>query len=430
MGACAPWVGHAVSMARIAVIGAGPAGLWAARRAAAAGHEVTVHERDASPGGMARSFDVAGVRVDFGSHRLHPSTDPAILHELQSMVALQWRPRNGRILLAGRWLRFPLQPTDLARHLPPRIALDAVVHSRRERADTYADVVRARFGPAMLEHFYGPYARKLWGVEPDELSGEQARRRISATSPFAIARRALRRERPGFWYPERGFGAIVDALARDVDVRCGSEVAELGALDADIVWSTIPLPALARVAGGPDTSLRFRALALIYLVLDGRPWTTFDAHYLPGPETPLSRASEVMNYRTSAHDPTDRTVLCCELPCAVGDAHWSMDDAALGALAAGALGVTPVEVTVRRVPAAYPIYDRGFERELAALEAWLASRPDLVSFGRGGLFAHDNTHHALAEGEVAAACLGADGTWDHDAWAAARARFASHVVED
>jgi protoporphyrinogen oxidase len=412
------------------VIGAGPAGLWAARRATAAGHDVVVHERADHIGGMAASFDVAGVRVDHGSHRLHPSTDPAILAELQRLVPLQWRPRNGRIRLLGRWLRFPLRPVDLVRHLPPRLALDAVVHSRRERADTYAEVVRARFGPAMLEHFYGPYARKLWGVEPEELSGEQARRRISASSSLALAQRALRRERPGFWYPERGFGAIVDALARDVDVRLGSDVRSLADLDADLVWSTIPLPALARLAGGPETSLRFRALVLVYLVLDRRPWTAYDAHYLPGPETPLSRVSEVLNYRESAADPTDRTVLCCELPCDVGDAHWSMSDAALGALAAADLDVRAVDVVVKRLPAAYPIYARGFERDVAALDAWLASRPDVISFGRGGLFAHDNTHHALAEGEAAAACLRPDGCWDAAGWAAARARFAAHVVED
>ena len=412
------------------MIGAGPAGLWAARRAQAAGHDVVVLERAATPGGMAASFDVAGVRVDHGSHRLHPSTDPTILRELQSLVPLQWRPRNGRIRLLGRWVRFPLRPADLVRHLPPRVAIDAVVHSRTERADTYAEVVRARFGPAMLEHFYGPFARKLWGLEPDELSGEQARRRISASSPLAIARKALRRERPGFWYPERGFGAIVDALAREVDVRCGVDVASLDDVDADMVWSTIPLPALSRLAGGPASSLRFRALALVYLVLDHRPWTTFDAHYLPGPETPLTRVSEVMNYRESAADPTDRTVLCAEIPCAVGDEVWTMDDAALGALAARDLGVDGVEAIVKRLPAAYPIYDRGFERQVAELEAWLATRPDLVSFGRGGLFAHDNTHHALAEGDAAAACLRGDSTWDARAWSAARARFAAHVVED
>ena len=418
-------------MSRIAVIGAGPAGLWAARKAAAAGHEVVVHERADHVGGMAASFDVAGVRVDLGSHRLHPSIDHAILRELQDIVDLQWRPRNGRIRLLGRWLRFPLRPAELVTKLPLRFAVDAVRRNRVERTDTYAEVVRARFGTAMLEHFYGPYARKLWGVDPEHLSGEQARRRIAASSPTAILRRTLRRERPHFWYPRTGFGAIVDALARDVDVRLESEVTSLDDLDADLVWSTIPITALARIAGGPATALRFRALVLVYVVLDGRPYTSFDAHYLPGPETPLSWVSEPINYRRNPDDPLERTVLCAELPCDVGDEHWSMDDGALGALVARDLeGVDPVDVVVRRLPAAYPIYDQRFELGVQELDEWLATRTDIVSFGRGGLFAHDNTHHALAEGEAVARCLGADGRWDAAAWSAAKARFAAHVVED
>ena len=419
-------------MAKVAVIGAGPAGLWAARKAAARGHEVVVLERDDHVGGMAASFDVAAVRVDMGSHRLHPSIDPAILRELQGLVDLQWRHRNGRIRLLGRWLRFPLRPSELVTKLPPRFALDALRRNRLTTVDSYAEVVRARFGTAMLEHFYGPYARKLWGVEPDQLSGEQARRRISASSPVDVLRRALRRERPGFWYPRDGFGAIVDALSHGVDVRLNTEVADLDDVDADLVWSTIPITALARIAGGPATALRFRALVLIYVVLDGRPWTSFDAHYLPGPETALSRVSEPVNYRRNDEDPLERTVLCAELPCSVGDEHWTMSEAELGALVQHDFleGVEPTDVVVRRIPAAYPIYDPRFELGVQELDRWLASRPDIVSFGRGGLFAHDNTHHALAEGDAAAGCLRDDGTWDADAWAAARRRFADHVVED
>jgi hypothetical protein len=53
-----------------------------------------------------------------------------------------------------------------------------------------------------------------------------------------------------------------------------------------------------------------------------------------------------------------------------------------------------------------------------------------VTLGRGGLHAHDNTHHALAMGWAAADALRADGTWDADAWAASRRAFAAHVVED
>ena len=88
------------------------------------------------------------------------------------------------------------------------------------------------------------------------------------------------------------------------------------------------------------------------------------------------------------------------------------------------------EVAVRRLPQAYPVYRRGFEEHLAALEEWADAQPALLSFGRLGLFVHDNAHHALAMAWAAADALGRDGAFDERAWTAARARFAEHVVED
>ena len=435
-------------MTSVAVLGAGPAGLMAGWKAAAAGHDVVVHERAGGPGGMAASFDVAGIRVDHGSHRLHPATDPAVLAELRQLLGddLQWRPRRGRIRLEGRWVRFPLSLPDVVRHLPHSFAAGvlrdaATAPLRRPAADTFAEVVRAGLGPTMLDRFYGPYARKLWGLEPDALSGEQARRRIAASSPAAMVRKVVRRGTPGFWHPRHGFGQLTDRLAEaaaasGAELRFGSEVTSLDDVQADHVWSTIPLTALARVAGGPEVALTFRALALVYLVLDRPQWTRWDAHYLPGPETIASRVSEPRNYHDRPEDARAVTVLCAEVPCQVGDATWTADDDALGAEVAEGLArcglpdARPAEVVVKRLPAAYPVYDLGFEGPLAELEAWAAGLEGVVSFGRGGLFAHDNTHHAFVEGRAAATCLRPDGTWDDAAWARARQTFAAHVVED
>ena len=430
-----------------------------------------VLERAAGPGGATASFEVGGVRVDHGSHRLHPATDPVVMAELRALLGdeLQERPRNGRIRLAGRWIGFPLAAGDLVRHLPPgfaaRAAFDAATGPlRRPRGDTFDEVVRAGLGPTMWRGFYAPYARKIWGVDPSTLSGEQARRRITADTPLKMLRRVLSGARQGpatFFYPRRGFGAIAEALAEaaekaGADVRYGAPVSkvELGSspgvstadgeqIAATRVWSTIPVTALARLSEpAPDAevtaaagALRFRSMALVYLVLDIDRWTPYDAHYLPEAGTPVTRVSEPKNYRRG-DDPPGRTVLCAEVPCTAGDDVWEATDEALGALVSDGLRrqglppVRPVEVVVRRLSHAYPIYTRGYEHAFATLDAWAAGQPALLTFGRQGLFAHDNTHHALAMAWAAADAWQPGGGFDDAAWASARERFRGHVVED
>ena len=84
----------------------------------------------------------------------------------------------------------------------------------------------------------------------------------------------------------------------------------------------------------------------------------------------------------------------------------------------------------RRLPNVYPVYRVGYVTPFQALDAWAAAQPALLSFGRLGLFVHDNSHHALAMAWAAADALALDGAFDHAAWSAARESFTSHVVED
>lgn len=462
----------------IAVIGAGPAALTLGWRAAVAGHEVVVIERQPQVGGLAASFEVAGVRVDHGSHRLHPATSPPLLAALRRLLGddLQTRPRRGRIRLGHRWVGFPLQPLDLVRRLPPRLAIGAAADVAwaplrrrldRGRADTFAEVVRSGLGPTIAESFYGPYVRKLWDTDPADLAGELARRRVSAASPGAVVRRLARGARPEgrtFLYPRTGFGAIAERLAgaaveAGAAVRLGTAVAAIDladqdrvtlrlgdgtAIDAHHVFSTLPLPVLAAAASPPPPpdvldaarGLRHRALVLVYLVLARARWTDFDAHYFPGLEVPASRVSEPKNYRDNPDDPPDRTALCAEVPCWEGDETWTASPSVLGDRVAAALRAVglpdpaPVAVEVRRLPRVYPVYRPGFEWDLSALELWLRGHPRVVTLGRQGLFVPDNTHHVMAMGWQAAGALGADGSFDADVWAAARHQFRSHVVED
>lgn len=454
-------------MSRVVVLGGGPAGLYAALLLGRRGIPVTVLEREDRPGGLTAGTEIAGMPVDYGSHRLHRSIDPEILADLSSLLGddLQTRRRNGRIRLAGSWLSFPMSAADLLVSLSPstlaRLGLSAIVAGLSpDRSETFEDVVTSALGATMGRLFYFPYARKIWGVPAEELSGEQARRRIAADSPGKLMRKALTRggSRREFLYPRTGFGQIAGHLARaardaGADVRLGSPVSSVaptssgvvvetsgGSVDGRLVLSTLPITTLARLIGPPDrvsramASLRYRAMVLVYFIVPAARWTDFDAHYFPEPGVRFTRISEPKNYRDGP-DPSDRTVVCVEIPCDIDDPIWSYDEAGLVAETRDQiLGVDlpdpGVTAEVRRIASAYPIYRVGWEEAYEEVVGWLDGQDHLVTYGRQGLFAHDNTHHAMVMARDAVACTSDDLGFDRERWRAARDRFASHVVED
>ena len=473
-----------MSTPHVVILGGGPAGVGAAyqlRRLDRA--RVTLLEQQPVAGGNAGSFALEGLRVDYGSHRLHPACDPAILADIRHLLGadLLDRPRHGRIRLRGRWIHFPLQPVDLLLRLDPAFAggslRDALLKPFRSAGsgDSFASVLRASLGPTICDSFYFPYARKIWGRAPDELSAIQARRRVSASSFTKLARKLLSQvpglQRPGagrFFYPRRGYGQISEAYAEaaragGAELRFGRRVTRIAAprgpadpwtieaeagggrelLEADQLWSTIPIPLLARLLGEAAPAavheaagrLEYRAMVLVYLVLPTARFSEYDAHYFPGADLRMTRMSEPKNY-AALREPADRTVLCAELPCAADDAVWTLGDRELGELVARdleragiPLPAQPLRVEVRRLRQAYPIYTIGYERWFGVLDGWAESLPRLLSYGRQGLFAHDNTHHALAMAYAAADCL-EESDFRRDRWAAYRRGFESHVVED
>jgi protoporphyrinogen oxidase len=366
--------------------------------------------------------------------------------------------------MAGTWISFPLSPGEMVSSLPVRDTARLTLGAARAvltpgRSETFADVVSTGLGKPMGDLFYFPYARKIWGVEPDELSGEQARRRISAHSPAKLIRKALWRSDRGreFLYPKRGFGQIAESLAEraaatGAEIRLGSPVTSISGshpgltvatpddeIVAGLVLSTIPITVLSRFLDPPEDvlasldSLRYRAMILVYLSVPVDRWTQFDAHYFPEADVVFTRISEPKNYRDGA-DPSGRTVLCVEVPCDPDDRIWVETDTDLLAAVRDDIVSTglPDPGTVGRVSRirnAYPIYEVGSEIALDRVASWLDDQ-GVVSYGRQGLFAHDNTHHALAMARDAAGCISARLEFDTVVWDQARRRFARHVVED
>jgi protoporphyrinogen oxidase len=472
------------ALPRVVILGAGPAGLGAAYQLRRLGRaQVTVLEQQTVPGGNSGSFEFGGVRVDFGSHRLHPACDPKILADIRRFLGedLLDRPRHGRIGLRGKWVHFPLKPVDLLLRLDKGFALGTMRDMMRKPfvrpsdGSSFASELRASLGPMICDSFYFPYALKIWGKPPEQLSAIQAKRRVSAGSFLKLARKVLSAvpglKPPGsgrFFYPRRGFGQISEAYAQaaeaeGAEIRYGRRVTRVippasksapwvieasegdavERIEADYVWTTIPISLFGRLMGDaappeiPNAAagIEYRAMILVYLSLPVNQFTEYDAHYFPSADLRITRLSEPKNY-SALSTPAGRTVLCAELPASPDDEHWKMSDAELGGVVAADLAragiplpVAPDTVLVRRLRQAYPIYSIGYEGPFGVLDRWADSLPRALSFGRQGLFAHDNTHHALAMGYAAAGCLGAAG-FDHDAWMEHRKVFETHVVED
>jgi protoporphyrinogen oxidase len=176
-------------------------------------------------------------------------------------------------------------------------------------------------------------------------------------------------------------------------------------------------------------------MILVYIELDCGQYTEYDAHYFPELSIPISRLSEPKNYSASSA-PAGRTILCAELPSDPGDEYWAMSDAALGEALYQWLGdcglpqsAKIVRAFTRRLAHAYPVYDRDYQGHFEILDRWVSGIDGLLTFGRQGLFAHDNTHHALAMAYGAADCLNGF-EFDSAKWARYREEFLTHVVED
>jgi protoporphyrinogen oxidase len=465
---------------RVVILGAGPAGLWTALTLLedTPGLDVTVIEEEQVPGGITGSFEYRGITFDYGSHRLHPSTSPEILAKIGAMLGddLLKRPRNGRIWLEGRFISFPLKPHDLLLNLPPSFSLgfakDMLMSPFRSGRDgaTFEDTLIAGLGRTISSRFYFPYARKLWGLPPEELSPVQARKRIASGSTWKMLLKALSSLSGSkavggyYFYPGKGFGQIAERTAQEAVIRgarimYGSPAVSLRIPDdsgpgavvlqsgtgvpADFLFSTIPLRGLMEIMGPglpqpvaeAASGLSSRSMVFLCLEVRGSRFTRYDAHYFPGPGTCFSRMSEPKNYSMS-DTPGDRTGLCFEIPCGETDKVWEMDDGEILKRVLKDLGTTGLPApevlssTVGRKRNVYPVYDLEFASRLSVIEDYLDPMERLVTLGRQGLFVHDNTHHTIEMGIAAGRCLGPDLRWDRDRWEGYRRLFESHVVVD
>lgn len=444
-------------MTRAVVVGAGVTGLAAALELTRRGWEVDVLEAADGPGGLLRPHTFRGVPCDLGSHRLHPSAlQEPLIAELADEIGLVRRPRRGQIVLRGRHIPYPLTLPGLLRGLGVRTSVaflrswvgrgaPSLATWEADRAarpadgdddEGFAAFVTARVGAAAYDGFYRPYAEKVWGVDPADLSRTIAKKRVSSARPGQqlVSGVLPRRLRGGtYLYPQRGMGALVAGLLRrceraGVTIEYGAVATAPADLDADAVVYTAPLPQ----ARPPDDPAH-RGLYLLFLALDTPSLGDVDTWYVPEAGSWFGRVSEVRNFSSSLSAPGE-TVICVEIP----EGRWgpgqdfaARADEVLEQLRSARIVGREVELlesSQRWLPAVYPMYTRGWLGPWREAVTRTSAGGRVFPAGRQGLFLHCNIDHCVSIASDAARHI-ADGR-SSAAWAAAADRYLGLRVRD
>ena len=437
------------------VLGGGPCGLAAAWQLCQFGEKPIVLEREPLVGGLCATHERDGWSFDLGGHRF-VSGDAALTRWLEKLLGddLMSGERRSVVLYRGRRFRYPLEAVDIVRNLGIRENVGAIAGWATARAHahlspredrSFEDWVISRFGRPLYDAFFGPYTRKLWGVDPRLISADWAQERISLLDLRDVAMRMLRLRRTPvrtyarrYRYPRHGMGQLYRTMADEVisrggEVRASTRVAGLettgervtavlvegprGAerIPAGEILSTVPLPELARMLL-PDAPaeveaaacrLRFRALAFVNLMLARRDFSENTWMYVASGDLTMSRIQEPKR-RSPFMAPEGRTSIMLEVPCDVGDGTWKAGDAELRTRMLSeldGLGMPVQDVLssfVVRVTHGYPVYHLGYERDRQTLLAQVAAFANVRSAGRQGLFRYVFMDAAMQMGMKAA----------------------------
>ena len=272
-------------MKKVYVIGAGPAGLTAAyellRQDKNKEYKVTVLEESDAMGGISKTVNYKGNRMDMGGHRFFskvpevndwwehmlptqgsPTYDDIVLHremtlspggpdpEKENLVMLR-RNRVSRIYFKRKFFDYPisLKPETfinmgfLSTLQVGFSYLAAMIHKRQE--NSLEDFYVNRFGKKLYSMFFENYTENLWGRHPSEIAPDWGAQRVKGLSITAILKDVFAKMLPGnkdrevetslieeFSYPKFGPGQLWEVTADRIrelggEILCHSKAVRL-----------------------------------------------------------------------------------------------------------------------------------------------------------------------------------------------------------
>jgi len=436
------------------IIGAGPAGLSCAYQLTKEGHEVEVLEAGKFIGGMARSFDLWGQRVDLGPHRFF-SKQKEVNNFFAELVKDDYTlvERQTRIYYNNHYFNYPLKVGNVLHNLPLLVIAEILWSYFMQRLNpvkdpkSFEEWVTNRFGKKLFGMFFKNYTEKVWGISCSKIDADWSAQRIKSFSLLAAVKSAFTGNKGNkyktlvdqFAYPLNGTGTIYERAARFVEANGGTVMTETpvkrvvlnetgkkvkgvelydGSFKkADAVVSTMPLTLLVKGFGKiPENvqkavdSLYFRNTILVYLEIDRDNLFPDNWLYIHSSNVKHGRITNFRNWSESLNKGKTTTILCMEFWCFDRDAIWNDDEQNVMNLAKEEIykiNLVPdtakvINMQVVKIPKCYPVYETGYQKDMEVIIDFLKGIEGLHPIGRYGSFKYNNQDHSILMGLLAA----------------------------
>ncbi len=228
---------------RVVVVGAGIAGLTAARALVAAGHEVVVLEASPHVGGKVRRHEVAGVGVDVGAEAMLARRPEGVgLADELGLSVVHPTAATSRIWTRGALRPLPRSlmgaPLDLdALEASGILSPEGLTRARHRRQGSWTgdasvgDIIAAQYGDEVVDRLVEPLLGGVYAGDARAISAAAAMPQL-----LALARRGDIHDQaaalpvstaPVFAGFVGGMSTLVTALADGLDIRTSTTVREL-----------------------------------------------------------------------------------------------------------------------------------------------------------------------------------------------------------
>jgi protoporphyrinogen oxidase len=444
----------------IIVVGAGPAGLTAAVTLVENGHRVTVLEKDPEyVGGIARTVAYKGYRFDIGGHRFFSKSNE-IIDFWKARLGSEFISvkRLSRIFYRGTFFDYPLKATNalfglgiFTSFLCGCSYLKALLFPIKTEK-SFADWVSNRFGNKLFNIFFKTYTEKVWGMPCHEISADWAAQRIKGLSLWKAVLNAFfsrKKEKSEiiktlvdtFEYPRLGPGQMWeqtrdDIIAAGSQVQMGETVVAINTIGDSVIsvttrdaageendWAgeqfivSLPLqeavlafsPALPDEALAAAKRLKYRDFLTVALIVKRTGLFPDNWIYVHDPAVKLGRIQNFNNWSMEMVPDKTTTCLGLEYFCFEGDALWSATDEeliALGKKELASLGLVDeaeiIDGCVVRMEKAYPVYDSGYQADVAIIREAVRRFENIQPVGRNGMHKYNNQDHSMMTALLAA----------------------------